>query len=391
MGPLPLSLCALMVWAAPASAEPDPGATAAGAVQGGVPRVEATLLSGLRRVSSGERFPVGVLLKMAPGWHVYWRNPGEAGLATEVSWSAPGLEFGPLQWPLPAVLRSPDGSITTYGYPGEVVLLAEARAGPLAGRTVHLTALVDVLACEVQCIPATLSLGRELEVSVEPAADVPASALLEAARARVPVEAHAADVEMLLPGRPTLVAGQPFDADLLATDDEGRPVGLATGDVFIPDRMAGLSALAVTPVPAAPGRLRVFGKLVPEAAGPVVLQGVLRLAGTSDRAVQIDVPLGTVGTPGRAPVGGTAAGIGFGWALVFAFLGGVLLNLMPCVFPVLALKAYGFVRTVHAGGGRAAGHALAYTAGISVTMLVLAAAVLVLRAAGRTVGWGFQF
>jgi thiol:disulfide interchange protein len=104
--------------------------------------------------------------------------------------------------------------------------------------------------------------------------------------------------------------------------------------------------------------------------------------------VQLEVPLGTL-QPVQAP--GAVAAVGLGWALLFAFCGGVLLNLMPCVFPVLALKAYGFVRTVHDGGGRAAGHALAYTLGIVASMLVLAGGVLGLRAAGHAVGWGFQF
>jgi len=389
---VPPSLCVLALCAGPASAHTDAAATAAGALQGGVPRVEATLLSGLRRVSSGETFPVGVLLKMAPGWHVYWRNPGEAGLASEVSWTAPGLDIGPLQWPVPAVLHSPDGSITSYGYPGEVVLFAEARSGALAGRAVRLAALVDVLVCEVQCIPATLSLERELGVAPEPAVDGQATALLDAARTRVPVDARAADVELAPVRPPGLVAGEAFSTELLASDDEGRPVALAARDVFIPDRMAGLSSLVVESLPLAAGRLRVAGKLAPEAAaGPFALRGVLRLAGASERAVQVDVPLGSIARAGRLLPQTSARGPGLGWALVFAFLGGVVLNLMPCVFPVLALKAYGFVRTVQAGGGRTAGHSLAYTVGIAGTMLVLASGVLVLRAAGRAVGWGFQF
>jgi len=390
---LPPVLCALaLAGGAAASPRPGSGPTASGALQGGVPRVEVTLLSELRRVSPGDTFRVGVHLRMAPGWHVYWRNPGEAGLASEVSWTAPGIEVGTLQWPVPAVLRSPDGSITTYGYPDEVVLLAVARAGALGGRSVRLQALVDVLVCDVECIPASLALERELEVGLEPAADAPATALLEAARARVPVPARAADVELGLVHLSPLVPGAAFSAEVEASDDEGRPQAVARRDVFVPDRMAGLSSLAVEAAPEAPGRLRIAGKLLPEAAaGPFVLRGVLRLAGTPERAVEVELPLGNVEPAGRVAPARPASGVGLAWALLFAFAGGLLLNLMPCVFPVLALKAYGFVRTVHAGGGRAAGHALAYTLGISATMLVLAVGVLVLRAAGRAVGWGFQF
>ena len=91
--------------------------------------VEATLLSEVQTVEAGHSFRVGVRLALAPGWHVYWRNPGEAGLASEVTFEGSGLAFGPLQWPAPATLLSPDGSIVTYGYSQEVVLAAQGAGG----------------------------------------------------------------------------------------------------------------------------------------------------------------------------------------------------------------------------------------------------------------------
>jgi DsbC/DsbD-like thiol-disulfide interchange protein len=364
--------------------------SAAGAFQQGTPRVEATLLSEVRQLPPGEKFRVGVHLQMAPGWHVYWRNPGEAGLASEVRWKASGLSFGPVQWPAPSVLHSPDGSITTYGYSDEVVLYADAQAGALPGPSVRLSALVDVLVCAVECIPASLALERELGVGSTPVVDAEARALLDASSARVPLPANQAGLRLALGEPLALRAGAAFSGDVSVTEADGRPAALAARETFIPDRSASLVSVELQAQSGVPGRLTLRGKLLPEApAGPLVLHGVLRRAGTKARAVDVELSLGSVG--GGQPTAPPGAGAGLGWALLFAFLGGLLLNLMPCVFPVLALKAYGFVRTVHAGGGRAGGHALAYTAGILGSMLLLAGAVLALRAAGHAVGWGFQF
>jgi DsbC/DsbD-like thiol-disulfide interchange protein len=383
-------LLATLAWSRPASGAPTAVASATGAVQDGVPRLEATLLSEVGRLAQGDSFRVGVRLQMAPGWHVYWRNPGEAGMGSEVTFQAPGLAIGPLQWPAPSVLRSPDGSITTYGYSDEVVLLAEAKAGALSGRTVRLSALADVLVCAVECIPAKLSLARDLGVGPRAVPDAEEKALLDAAAAWVPVSEEKAGLTLTLREPLTLRAGEAFHGELSVDGRDGKPVALAQRDVFIPEVVASVLSFSVEPVPGRAGGLELRGKLVPEAPlGPFALRGVLRLAGTPERAVEVDVPLGSISSAEgpRAPV----AGLGLGWALLFAFLGGVLLNLMPCVFPVLALKAYGFVRTVQAGGGRAAGHALAYSVGILTTLLLLAFLVLALRAAGHAAGWGFQF
>jgi DsbC/DsbD-like thiol-disulfide interchange protein len=382
--PFLLLLLVPWAWAAPASSE-----SATGAVQDGVPRLEATLLSEVGQLQAGSRFRVGIRLQMAPGWHVYWRNPGEAGLGSEVTFQAAGVAFGPLLWPAPSVLRSPDGSIITYGYSDEVVLEAQAQASALPGRTVRLSALADVLVCAVECIPAKLSLERTLAVGPASVEDVEDKALLKRAAAQVPLPAAQAGLTVLLRAPLRLRAGEAFGGELSVATAEGKPAALAEGDVFIPDRVEGLSSLRVESLPDTPGRLSLSGTLVPEArAGPLGLHGVLRLFGTPERTVEVDVPLGSI-LPAAPEASG--AGLGTGWALLFAFVGGVLLNLMPCVFPVLALKAYGFVRTVQAGGSRASAHAVAYTLGIVASMLLLAALVLLLRAFGHAVGWGFQF
>ena len=113
-----------------AAAGPPPTPSASGGIYEGKPRVHATLVSDLTQVEPGGTLRLGVQLRMAPGWYVYWKNPGEAGLPSEVVWDAPRVTVGPLTWPAPEVHRSPDGTITSYGYGGEVVLFATARAQP---------------------------------------------------------------------------------------------------------------------------------------------------------------------------------------------------------------------------------------------------------------------
>lgn len=308
-------------------------------------------------------------------------------MASEVSFQGPGLAFGPLGWPAPSVLRSPDGSILTYGYSDEVVFFAEAKAASLQGQRVRLSALADVLVCAVECIPAVLVLERELAVGPRAVQDVEGKALLDAAAAQVPVSQAQAGLTLSLRQPLSLRAGDAFDAEVSVTGPDGKPVALREKDVFIPDRLVSVPLVMAE---GQAGRLLLRGKLLPEAQpGPLVLHGLLFLEGAPAPPVEVDVPLGTLrGTQAPAP---PVAALGLLWALLFAFLGGVLLNLMPCVFPVLALKAYGFVRTVQQGGNRASAHALAYSMGILVAMLVLAAGVLVLRALGHAVGWGFQF
>jgi hypothetical protein len=327
---------------------------------------------------------------MAPGWHVYWRNPGEAGVASEVSFSAPGVSFGPLAWPAPTVLRSPDGSIVTYGYSDEVVLFAKGNVVSASGQRLRLSAVADVLVCALECIPAVLPLERELAVGPKLVEDAEARALFEAAAARLPLEQARAGLTLRLREPPPLRPGESFLAEASVAGPDTKPVALRARDVFIPERLAGVAEVTAEAVVGQPGRLAFRGKLLPEAPpGPLVLHGVLFLEGPAERALEVDVPLGSVGLPAPQPTPGPV--LGLGWALLFGFLGGVLLNLMPCVFPVLALKAYGFVRTVHAGGTRTSAHALAYASGILGAMLVLAVGVLTLRAAGHAVGWGFQF
>ncbi|MFP2907288.1 protein-disulfide reductase DsbD family protein [Pyxidicoccus sp. 3LFB2] len=409
----------VLLAAAVAWAEVPPSAVGTGAPDEGDPRVEATLLVDATQVKPGDAFRVGVRFRMDPGWHIYWKNPGDSGLETEVTWDTPGSTVGALQWPYPHTFRTPDGFITTHGYDGEVLLFAQAQAAQDVTGQLQLSAAVEALVCEVHCIPAELMLTRTVPLGPETVRDAEAVRAFDAAQAKVPrpVADTGHTVKLALDAK-QLTAGQDFTGTLTVTGPGGAPLPALEGDFFTPDRIDGVASVGLTP--SGPGRFKLKGKMEPDAPEKEPrLSGVL-LVGTAAAGYQplaVDVPMApvVVGAVAAAPatvkppsvkdsiaavkpVAATAAApapgdapVGLGLALLFAFLGGALLNLMPCVFPVLALKAYGFTRMVQQEQGRVGAHTAAYTAGIVGSMLLLAGTVLVLRAGGSSVGWGFQF
>lgn len=407
-------LCALVA-SAVASAEPQASAKGTGANDEGNPRLEATLLSDVSQVKPGDTFRVGVQFQMDPGWYTYWKNPGDAGLSTDVSWDAPGVTVGELRWPFPSTFRSPDGFIVSHGYKNEVVLFAEARASEQASGSLTVSAAVDALVCEHRCVPAEIVLSRSLPVGTETVRDAEATALIDAAQAQVPrtPEATGHTVALQLDAQ-TLKTGQPFTGSVTVSAKDGKPVSAVEPDFFIPERIKGITRMGLTLE--SPGRFQLKGDAAPNAPKEQPrFKGVLRLgtAQTGYQALEVDLPLAPVeavavaakAPPAMAQLTPPAAaaqiqavtpvaaegGVSLGLALVFAFLGGAILNLMPCVFPVLALKAYGFTRLAQEDRKHVGVHALGYTGGIIGTMLLLAVVVLTVRAGGHSVGWGFQF
>ena len=321
---------------------------------------------------------VGVLFTLDPGWHLYWRNPGEAGLPTKLQFEAEGAQLGPIAWPAPEVLRDPDSGLTSYGYTGSVLLASDLVQLP-AGSARQLRAAADFLICKDQCIPGEVELTRDLDQALaDGAAGAQAArthALFEEFAARVPQSAAALGVDVGVDGveRPAR-AGDPVRARLSVR-------GAIASASFIPE-----SSHAIATSDAA----------VDSGAGPVTLavegadarlSGVLELRGRDGgvRFVALDLPLEPEPV---APASGAGSLLS---ALALALVGGLILNLMPCVLPVLALKAFGLAELGGRSRREVAAHALGYVAGIEVTLLALAALVIALRAAGTYVGWGFQF
>ncbi|MBU8895648.1 thioredoxin family protein [Corallococcus sp. M34] len=398
-----------------ANAALPPSAVASGAPDEGDPRVEAALVVDSTQVQAGGDFRVGVRFRLDPDWHIYWKNPGDSGLATDVAWDTPGVTVEAVRWPFPSTFRTSDGFITTYGYHDEVLLFAPAHASKQATGALTLSAAVDALVCKVHCIPAQLMLTRALPVGPRTEPDPEFTPLFDAAQARVPQAEGAAGLKLSVAlDAKTLTADQPFTGTLTVGSAQALPP--VEGDFFVPERIDGVDTVALKSLGA--GRFTLEGKTssVAPKAEPR-LTGVLRLGTASQgyRAVEVNLPLAPFAAAAVAPTppaplkmpsvqdamnkvkpvavapAAEAAPFGLGLALLFAFLGGALLNLMPCVFPVLALKAYGFTRMVQEEKGRVAPHAAAYAGGIVGTMMLLAGAVLAVRAGGHSVGWGFQF
>ena len=322
-------------------------------------RAVATLVSDHDSVAPGESLRVGLRLRIAPGWHTYWKNPGDAGVPPQLLFSLPpGVSAGPIAWPAPA--RHPEANLMTYGYDGELLLPVTLSGG---GRVaLHATWLV----CANICVPEEGDFA--LDVPVGASLPAPEAGLFTAAAARVPVAAPwpaevAPDGTLTLRGEgisPASVADAWFASDDL--------------DVILPavaQRLRvreGLLSLALKP-----------GEKFAPGAG---MSGVLVLQDGSGQARALQV---------SAVPGAAVPEIALLEVLGLAFLGGLILNLMPCVFPVLAMKAV----SVAALGGKARGHAsgpaAAYTAGVVASFDAVAFLLLALRAGGAEVGWGFQF
>ena len=324
-------------------------------------RATATLVSEEDSVAPGQPLRVALRLAMAPGWHTYWRNPGDAGIAPELAWTLPaGATAGPIRWPAPA--RETEGPLVTFGYSGDLLLpvAITAATGPLA---VHLHA--EWLVCAKICVPE--SGDFRLDLPAGSGTPGPQAGLFTQADQRTP--------------RPS-----PWPARI-ATDGTLFVPGLVgVRDAwFAPETIGATEPAAPALAATVAGGLRLTLKPGPEFHPGTPLAGVLAVvdAGGSESALQLQA------TPGEAPV--AAAAPGLLRLLGLALLGGLVLNLMPCVFPVLAIKTVALAGLAGARERAAARYAASYTAGVLVAFGALGATLVGLRAAGGAAGWGFQF
>jgi len=403
------------------------GAFAEAAFDGEEDRAAVRLLIDRERVRPGDSLRVGVLFDLDPGWHIYWKSPGDSGLPTELRWDAAQAEIGPIQWTTPHTFSEGDGLITTYGYSDRVLLYADARVAEDARDPLRIEVTAHFLACDITCIPGEVKLARELRIGGE---STPAAshvvALFDAAAAARPTPLAALGLEaQVLYSQSAIRPGDEFEA-AIALGCQGRadctPPRLAEdalGYAFIPDLIDGMQ-LEVTgsrPHPLSPGDVLIelhgrAGAAPPEA--PQRLGGTVGLwsaTGGAAIAAALDLPLpraaagadvAMIGTPWResgrpelatdaTATAATSGGLPLGRALLLALLGGLILNLMPCVLPILAIKVFAMTDLAHSDRRNARAHGAAYGAGVVGSMLVLAAAVVALRAGGESVGWGFQF
>lgn len=358
--------------------------------------VQAELVAEPRAIEPGRPFTVGIRLRMAEHWHTYWRNPGDSGLATEIAWTLPpGFSAGPIQWPSPS--RIPIGPLVNYGYEDETTLLVEITPPADFGgaKSVELKALVNYLVCERECIPGEAHLSTKVPTASpgQGGDDSASRYIFEAARASLPV---------------------PFEGDVTLRQGEGGELllrleggQLASAEVssayFFPAEETAIEAAAPQVLAADRAGLSLSLRRSPAASGPVpdMLAGVLAVEektgdAVARRSFQIgSMPAATAGSGAAAvsapkPAEADVSAPAMLWAAFFAFLGGLVLNLMPCVFPVLSIKVLSLVE--YSGRSRASIRAagFAYAAGVVASFLALAGLLLALRAGGREVGWGFQ-
>ena len=325
---------------------------------------------------AGSPTDVGLYFKLEPGWHVYWKNAGDSGEPPRVRWTLPeGVTASAFQFPAPK--RLPLGPLMDFGYENEVLfpLTISVDKNVKAGSAI-LHAKVDWLVCREVCIPGK----AELETNVL----VIDHLLKDAPPPRPDLEIY----KRLLGSLPEPL---PSNAKaIFASTATGFQLAILTGKSeqaaqFFPDEQN----LIDNPAPqvAAPlgqGVVLTLKKDANLAAAPAKLTGVVELSG--GRAYEIAALPGAV--PAAAPA---ASGSGVVKAAGLAFLGGIILNLMPCVFPVLFIKGLSLVNSSGEEKHKQRGHGLVYTAGIVVSFWALVAALLGLRAAGATLGWGFQF
>lgn len=346
--------------------------------------VEAEFFSARAAIAPGETFTIVLRQRIAEGWHTYWRNPGDSGEPTEVTWRLPaGFSAGEIQWPAPEAI--PFAILVNYGFSGEVLYPIEITAprNLPVGRDVTLTADLYWLVCSDICIPEEGVASFNVAVAAQGRDDPIWAPRIAAAVAALPQrfegDAHIsagapATLSIALPGGARDAHFFPYSRDAI---DHAAPQQPSSGP----------NGLSFSLTPGAADNL---------GSGP--LEGVLTLetASGEKRAYEVDARPGPPlpGTSGSlaAPANSAAAPLALPAllaALGFAFLGGLILNIMPCVLPVLSVKALSFAGGVQAGRARRDG--LLYGAGVLATFLALAGLLIVLRGAGEAVGWGFQF
>lgn len=351
--------------------------------------VQTRLVADHVTVTPGMTFQAGLRMEIEPGWHTYWRNPGDSGEPTQIDWDLPeGVTAGEIIWPAPTAY--PFGPLMNYGYGGEVVLPVRLTIDEsFTGRFLEIRAAASWLVCEEVCIPESADLDLFLSVGAEASPDNAGSALIERSLARVPQ-----------PGN--VEAGiSRSSQSLLLTVTNPESGNEIRNPVFFPYSDTVINHAAEQSVYLSESGLAL--KLEPTsesrsglAAAPrgVLAYEVLESGQWTARAIVItpepgvkvfDVPQDAFSSP-ALPV--TVSGLAV--TLFLSLIGGLILNLMPCVFPVLSIKALGFVERAHSAPGELRRHGLLFLAGVLATFLALAAILLIFKAIGDPIGWGFQ-
>ena len=367
--PLALGIAA----AAQTPAQPGPTAQA--------PHLSVTLLVPPSQIYPGQSFTAGLDFRMDPGWHIYWVNAGDSGEPPSVNWTLPkGVAASSMQFPAPQ--RLPLGPLMDFGYQHEVVFPVPMRVAPdfhPSAPQATFGASLHWLVCANVCIPghADVSLTRSAlaPAPAAPQTDSAAQNLIAQFQSRLPQPLPSAD------------------SAVFQSTPKSFLLGVSTGARFSSAKFFPLDQSVVAnaaPQPATPlvnGVQLTLAKDDSLQTVPARLNGVIELPNGKAWIIHA--------TPGTLPaVAASVAPGGLGplaEAVLLAFFGGIILNLMPCVFPVLFIKALALVRSGQEERRRLRAHGWVYTLGILVSFWIVVAVLLGLRAAGQQLGWGFQF
>jgi thiol:disulfide interchange protein DsbD len=370
-----------------------------------LPHVHVQLISPFAQLQLGRPNDAGLYFKLEPGWHVYWKNPGDAGEPPRIKWTLPqGISVGPMWYPIPK--RLPLGPLMDFGYEDEVLFPMGVNVSDKAatGQAV-LHAKVDWLVCRGSCIPEKTELEITRDIAPAPSGQ------------GTPVQpdhdiwARVGDKLPQVPPANLKIGFVPTSTGFRLTVDTGKRETEAS---FFPSKPDILSNPAPqTATPTARGLTLDLKKDETLTSNPKELDGLLLLSG--NRAYELEVQAGpptqakaipsasaTAAIPSQQTASSAASGAspstladrdktGLVEAASLAFLGGLILNLMPCVFPVLFIKGLSLVQSGSEERHRLRTHGLVYTLGILASFWALVGVLLGLRSAGAHLGWGFQF
>ena len=342
-----------------------------GQVVDGRQLVKAQLVADTQHIEPGQKFRLGVLYTIVPKWHIYWKYAGDAGIPTQIDWQLPpGFQAGPLQWPLPTREQEP-GGLEVFDYNNEVLLFTEVQAPQqLPSGPIELAAKSNWLVCDRECVPGDAQLSLKLNDGGQGPANQDIFTKYSASVPKTGAPPAGYSVSMKPSGSQMVVefAGVPRDSRLDFFPVPPENVVLNHG------KQAGDSVVLSVDGGAALDRLK--GVAVVESNG---------------KTDAFDVEL-QPGGQAAANAGGVSTDlVGVLQAVAFALIGGLILNVMPCVLPVISLKIFGFVSEAGERPDKAFKLALVFSAGILGCFAVLAAIVTFFRAIGAQVGWGFQF
>jgi thiol:disulfide interchange protein DsbD len=357
---------------------------------------DVQLLLSAATARPGDTIWAGVDLKMEPGWHTYWKNPGEAGEATQIKWQLPpGITAGEIQWPLPEKL--PPLEITTYGYEDETVLLVPLKiATNVPPGELNLKANVSWLECKESCIPAAQEVEAKLTIGSE-TKNSPDAATIDLWKKKVP------QPYQLFTLRAYWEKVNGDTRSLIIEGYQQVSFFIQLSDVdFFPDASDNFEVQPATEIITANHQQIALRKFVKKFSGdwPKEISGVVVLnsaqAFETKLSIADQIPtnkmISAISPASNSTNSSSNLPTKSIWQyLLYAFIGGLILNIMPCVLPVIALKILGFVSEAKSEPRRVRALGLIYALGVLFSFLVLAGIIIGVKAAGNQIGWGFQF